>query len=47
MITKHFIGLGTSSEKLTNCYKDQLKTLLKKCNIKPVDLEDAAVDCNT
>jgi hypothetical protein len=28
-------------------YKDQLKTWLKKCNIKPTDLEDAAADHST
>ena len=28
-------------------YKDQLKTALKKCRIRPEALEDAAADCNT
>ena len=28
-------------------YKDQLKTLLKQCNIKSTDLEEAAVDHST
>ncbi|KAJ4938360.1 hypothetical protein JOQ06_002980 [Pogonophryne albipinna] len=29
------------------CYKDQLKTALKKCKIRPEALEDAAADRNT
>jgi hypothetical protein len=28
-------------------YKDKLKTSLKRCNIKPTDLEEDATDCST